>query len=70
LEPGWEAYSLIPLAALGWFVGTSSLRLQRVAVASVLSVAETLGLTIVGQPDALRRPTAEDAAARATPVSP
>jgi GT2 family glycosyltransferase len=70
LEPGWEAWALIPLVALGWFVGTSSLRLQRVAMASVLSVAEGLGMTIVGRPTALHRPAAGDDAARATPVSP
>jgi hypothetical protein len=71
LEPGWEAWSLLPAAALAWFVATSGLRLQRVAMASVLSVAEALGMTIVGQPDALRRPAAADrAAGRATPAAP
>jgi hypothetical protein len=40
-----------------------------VAVASVLSVAESLGMTLVGEPAALRRPAARgDAAARPTPV--
>jgi hypothetical protein len=55
-EPDWEAFMLAPLAALAWFMGSSFLRLQRVAVASVLSVAEALGMTVVGAADALRPP--------------
>lgn len=64
-EPGWEFVMAAPVLAVTWVVVSSSRRLRRVAMASVLAVAQTLGMTVVGVPDALRRP--EPAVSGATP---
>ncbi len=68
LEPGWEAWSLLPAAVLAWFMGSSFVKLQRVAMASVLTVAEELGMTVVGHPTALRKPAGGEASG-AAPVA-
>ena len=47
----------------GLFLLASSRRLRRVATAMLLSVAESMGMTVVGAPEALRRPAAGGAPA-------
>jgi len=44
-----------------WIVLHSFRKLRRVGMASILTVAEALGMSVVGAPDALRRPEAEPA---------
>jgi glycosyltransferase involved in cell wall biosynthesis len=52
---GSGAFYVTPfLAAVLWQVRSSSQRLRSVVVASTLSAAERLGLTVVGQPELLR----------------
>jgi len=53
----WCALAVAPLLlALLVHVRYSHRRLNGVVMASVLSVAEQLGMTVVGQPDAFQRP--------------
>ena len=70
--PGWLwrpdvdlAVVLVPIVAVLWVVVSSSRRLRRVATASLLAVAESLSMSVVGSPEALRRPAAGGGAARA-----
>jgi O-antigen biosynthesis protein len=49
---------LLGLLAHGWYAGR---RLNAVVVASVLTVAEQVGMTVVGEPDAFKRPLSEAA---------
>ncbi|MBK9516769.1 MAG: glycosyltransferase [Anaeromyxobacter sp.] len=55
-EPAWEVVMAAPATMVVAVVISSSRRLRRVAMASVLSVAEALGMSVVGAPGALRRP--------------
>jgi glycosyltransferase involved in cell wall biosynthesis len=50
------AIIVVPLLAVLWVVAASSRRLRRVATASLLSVAESMGMSVVGAPDALKKP--------------
>jgi hypothetical protein len=65
---GW-AWSMTTLLALlpvlllvAWQLGSSRRRLRRTIMASILATAERLGMTVVGQPDALKHPAEATAA--------
>jgi hypothetical protein len=49
------AIVVVPLVAVLWVVVSSSRRLRRVAMASLLAVAESMGMSVLGAPEALRR---------------
>jgi hypothetical protein len=67
-EPDLDlAIVLLPVLVVLWAVFASSRRLRRVANASLLSVAESLGMTVVGAPEALRRTAPAGAPAAAAP---
>ena len=55
-DPLWEVAMLAPLLAVAWVVFSSFRKLQGVVTATVLTVAEALGMTAVGAPQALRKP--------------
>lgn len=56
-QPDLESAIVItPILGVLWTVVASSRRLRRVATATLLSVAEAMGMTVVGAPDLLRRP--------------
>jgi hypothetical protein len=63
------AVVVVPLLAVLWLVAASSRRLRRVATASLLSVAEAMGMSVVGAPGALG-PPAPAAPAAVTEASP
>lgn len=67
-QPDLEAaLFLVPVVVVGWKIVASARRLRRVAMASLLSVAESLGMTVVGAPETLRR--AAPAAGAAAPAA-
>jgi len=69
-DPLWEVAMLAPLLAVAWVVSSSFRRLQGVVAASVLTVAETLGMTAVGVRQAQGKPLPAAEAVRTGPAQP
>jgi hypothetical protein len=56
-QPDLESAIVVtPILGVLWVVVSSARRLRRVATATILSVAESLGMTVVDAPEALCRP--------------
>jgi hypothetical protein len=55
-DPRWEVVMLAPLLGVAWVIFSSFRKLQGVVAASVFTVAEALGMTALGAPQALRKP--------------
>ena len=54
---------LVPVIVfVGWQLASSRRRLRRTVMATILTTAERLGMTVLGEPGALRRPTPAPAA--------
>jgi glycosyltransferase involved in cell wall biosynthesis len=63
----WELALIPVLVAILWRLRVLWWQLNRTVMASVLNVAEGLGMTVVGAPELLRRPAAEPAPAEVAP---
>jgi hypothetical protein len=61
--------ALMPvLAGVGWQFGSSRRRLRRTIMASLLATAERLGMTVVGDPNALKPPSSSPARSGSDPA--